>query len=121
MTDRTEQFNTVIVGMGKTGYSCARFLSSRHLDFAMTDSRKNPPMLELIRKEFPQVPIFAGGLEAGLLAGAENLILSPGVSRSDPAIVAAAAKGVRISGARSDQLMAFPGGLARMAGTVRQR
>ena len=98
MKDRTEQFNTVIVGMGKTGFSCARFLASRNISFAMTDSRKNPPMLTTIRKEFPHVPLYTGGFDALVLAGAENLILSPGVSRFDPAIVAAASNGVTIYG-----------------------
>jgi UDP-N-acetylmuramoylalanine--D-glutamate ligase len=98
MKDRTEQFNTVIVGMGKTGYSCARFLAARNVSFAMTDSRKNPPLLEAIRKEFPHVPLYTGGFDAEMLAGAENLILSPGVSRFNPAIVAAAASGATVCG-----------------------
>ena len=98
MKDRTEPFNTVIVGMGKTGYSCARFLASRNVNFAMTDTRKNPPMLAALRKEFAQIPLYTGGFDAEVLASAENLILSPGVSRLDPAIVAAAANGARICG-----------------------
>ena len=88
----------MIVGMGKTGYSCARFLAAHNVSFAMIDSRNDPPMLELIRKEFAQVPLYTGGFDAEVLAGAEKLILSPGVSRFNPAIVAAAANGVRICG-----------------------
>ncbi|MGH8119910.1 MAG: UDP-N-acetylmuramoyl-L-alanine--D-glutamate ligase, partial [Gammaproteobacteria bacterium] len=98
MTERVEQFNTIIVGMGRTGFSCARYLASRNVNFAMTDSRKHPPMLEAMLKEYAQIPLYTGGFDAELLAGAERLILSPGVPRSDPAIVAATGNGVRICG-----------------------
>jgi len=98
MTDRGEQYDTVIVGMGKTGFSCARFLASRNIDFAMTDSRTHPPILEAMRKEYAHVPLYTGGLDPDLLSGAQHLVLSPGVPRSDPAIVAAAGNGVSICG-----------------------
>ena len=98
MKDCAEQFNTVIVGMGKTGYSCARFLTSKNVKFAMTDSRKTPPMLAVIRKEFAHVPLYTGGFDVQVLESAEHLILSPGVSRLDPAIVAAVRNGARICG-----------------------
>ncbi|WP_456448584.1 FAD-dependent oxidoreductase, partial [Thiolapillus sp.] len=33
----------LIVGLGKTGLSCARYLSARGLQVAVTDSREQPP------------------------------------------------------------------------------
>ena len=98
MKDRTEKFDTVIVGMGKSGYSCARYLAARKVDFAMTDSRKNPPMLEAMRREYAHIPLYTGGFDAELLSSAEHIILSPGVSRFEPAVAAAAGKGVEICG-----------------------
>jgi UDP-N-acetylmuramoylalanine--D-glutamate ligase len=36
---------TLIVGLGKTGLSCARYLTTRGLKVAVVDSRDNPPGL----------------------------------------------------------------------------
>lgn len=96
MPDKRMQFHTVIVGMGKTGFSCARYLAARNVSFAVTDSRAHPPMLEAMRRELPHVPLYAGGFDTELLGAAGRLLLSPGVPRSDPALKAAAARGVEI-------------------------
>ena len=45
----------LIVGMGKTGVSCARFLKKNMTPFAMADNRENPPMLERIREDFGDI------------------------------------------------------------------
>ena len=36
----------VVVGMGKTGFSCAQFLAQAGLPFCAADTRSHPPMLE---------------------------------------------------------------------------
>jgi len=36
---------TVVVGLGRTGMSCVRYLSARGAEFAVTDSRGAPPEL----------------------------------------------------------------------------
>jgi UDP-N-acetylmuramoylalanine--D-glutamate ligase len=98
MTDTHKQFDTVIVGMGKTGYSCARYLSGHGIHFAMTDSRTDPPMLNEIRKEFPDVPLYTGSFDPELLTSARELLVSPGVSLQEPAIVQAKSNGVNVCG-----------------------
>jgi UDP-N-acetylmuramoylalanine--D-glutamate ligase len=98
MTEADKQFDTLIVGMGKTGYSCARYLFERGAEFAMTDSRANPPMLDQIRKEFPQVPLYTGGFDPGIFATARELLVSPGVSLREPAIVQAVRNGASVCG-----------------------
>ena len=98
MTDTHRQFDTVIVGMGKTGYSCARYLSERGIDFAMTDSRADPPMLNDIIKEFPHVPLYTGGFDPGIFSSARELLVSPGVSLLEQAIVQAINNGVSVCG-----------------------
>ena len=61
---------TVIVGLGKTGLSCARFLRRRGWPVTVMDSRHEPAGLETLRRELPEVPTVLGGLDKAVLAGA---------------------------------------------------
>ena len=88
----------IVVGMGQTGLSCARFLAGRGLPFAVADSRDEPPLLAHFRAEFPQAELRAGGFDAAFLATAAELILSPGVDPAEPAIRAARAAGAAVLG-----------------------
>lgn len=98
MTETGKQFDTVVIGMGNTGLSCARFLSDRKIHFAMVDSRKKPPMQHVIETAFPEVPLYTGSFNSNLLCHAETLLLSPGVSINEPAITNAINAGVSVYG-----------------------
>ncbi|MFY9976203.1 MAG: hypothetical protein WAK53_18260, partial [Chromatiaceae bacterium] len=63
-------FTTLIVGLGKTGVSCARYLRARGVPVAVTDSRADPPGLGALRAELPEVPIFTGGFPPSSFAAA---------------------------------------------------
>ncbi len=89
---------TVIVGLGKTGLSCARFLAARDVPLAVTDSRAQPPGLASLQQELPQVAVFMEGFNAGILARAEQIVLSPGVSLKEPVIAEAARRGIPVLG-----------------------
>ena len=41
--DIVEKIDTVIVGLGTTGLSVARYLSNQNREFAVVDSRQTPP------------------------------------------------------------------------------
>lgn len=88
----------VVIGLGKTGLSCARYLAKQGANFALADTRQLPPNLDQIRAEFPDCEIRLGELSAEFLKSADTLYLSPGVGQSDPAIVAAVKAGVKLSG-----------------------
>lgn len=79
----------VIVGLGKTGLSCARYLAKRGEYFVVVDSRDAPPGLAELCREFPHAPLFLGGFDHGVLARGQRLIVSPGVALADPAIATA--------------------------------
>ncbi len=98
MTGIQQQFATVIVGLGKTGLSCARFLNEQDIPFAITDSRDEPPMLDDLKKEMPEVKLITGHLDEDLLSNTKEIILSPGLSLQEPAIKAALDKGVSVIG-----------------------
>lgn len=88
----------VIVGLGKTGISCARYLARKNIPFAMTDSRENPPGLETIKKEFPHCVLSLGKFDKNLLESAKEIVLSQGVSLLEPVIVGCRDKGIPIIG-----------------------
>lgn len=88
----------IIIGLGQTGLSCARYLAGCGLSFVLVDTREVPPNLEQIRSEFPGVDLHCGALEEALLCRASEILLSPGVAKDQPAIQAAVAAGVKLSG-----------------------
>ncbi len=89
---------TLIVGLGKTGLSCVRYLSGLGRDIAVADSRETPPGLDELRAEWPDVPVYLGGFDPELFSGFNELVVSPGISIAEPAIARAAAEGVSIRG-----------------------
>jgi UDP-N-acetylmuramoylalanine--D-glutamate ligase len=88
----------LIIGLGATGLSCARFLASQGAEIAVTDSRVSPPALAQLQAELPDVAVFVGGFAPEAVKRAECLVVSPGVSLRDPLIVEARARGVEILG-----------------------
>ncbi|WP_293268926.1 UDP-N-acetylmuramoyl-L-alanine--D-glutamate ligase [Neptunomonas sp.] len=88
----------VVIGLGQTGLSCARFLARKGFRFALVDTRDNPPHLEKIKAEFPDVEMYLGELDSAYLMQASELVLSPGVSQQLPAIKEAVANGVSLIG-----------------------
>ncbi len=84
----------VIVGLGQTGLSVARYFLARDLPFAVTDSRVHPPGWDELKKMAPTVEIVLGELSRDLIQRAKQLIVSPGVSLQEPVIAAALQKGI---------------------------
>ncbi|MFW0072559.1 MAG: UDP-N-acetylmuramoyl-L-alanine--D-glutamate ligase [Coxiella-like endosymbiont] len=87
---------TVIVGLGKTGLSCAQFLAQKNQSFAVMDSRIEPPRLKEFTQICPNTELFLGKFSENLLEMAEEIILSPGISLQEPLIAKQVAKGKSI-------------------------
>ncbi len=88
----------VIVGLGATGFSCARYLKSRGIPIAINDTRSDPPQLAAFQKEFPGVLVSLGKLDEELLGKAAVIVLSPGVALYEPAIAAQVKRGIPVIG-----------------------
>ncbi|MDZ7802395.1 UDP-N-acetylmuramoyl-L-alanine--D-glutamate ligase [Thiohalophilus sp.] len=88
----------LIVGLGQTGLSCARFLSAYEIDIAITDSRGEPPCLSALQKELPDMAVFVGGFDELAFRRADIILVSPGISLREPLIVEACARGAKIIG-----------------------
>lgn len=87
-----------IIGTGITGLSVARFCARQQQPFILFDTRLKPPGLAAIKAEFPNVGIELGPLNSESLLLADEIIISPGLAGSDPAITAARAAGIPIVG-----------------------
>jgi UDP-N-acetylmuramoylalanine--D-glutamate ligase len=103
ITVMTEMFDktcrTLVVGLGETGLSVARFLSRQGVPVAIVDSREQPPGLERLRSELPaDVALFLGEFNASAFERAEQIVISPGVSMNEPEIAAAVARQVPVTG-----------------------
>ncbi len=88
----------LVVGLGKTGLSCARFFSRNGECVAVIDSREQPPALEALNSELPDVAVFLGGFRPEVFAAADQLIVSPGISLKEPLLQQAAKRNVEIVG-----------------------
>jgi len=88
----------VIVGLGATGLSCARYLRSRGWRLAVTDTRERPPQLAALTALDARIPVHLGGLDATLLEGALCLIASPGLPLAGPFFAEAERRGLAIVG-----------------------
>lgn len=88
----------LVVGLGKTGLSCARFLHAHGYEVAVTDSRLQPPYLDVLREELPDVAVFVGGFDARAFAQCDFIVLSPGVAADTDAVADAVARGTPLLG-----------------------
>lgn len=93
----SDQFR-IVVGLGKSGMSLVRHLARRGLPFAVADTRANPPELESLRRDFPEIEVRCGALDVDFLCRASELLVSPGLALATPALQQAAARGVKLSG-----------------------
>lgn len=88
----------LIVGLGVTGLSVARFLAQRGQRFVVADASLSAERLSNFQHEFPHVTVIAGELTYSQWQGVSEIVLSPGVPRRHPAIVAAIADGIPVIG-----------------------
>ena len=92
----SKQIANIVVGLGKSGFSCVRYLAAQGVELMVVDTREQPPFLAQLQQEFPDIPVQLGALDAELLCRAERLIMSPGLSLEQPAIAQALASGSRL-------------------------
>lgn len=91
-------FDSIVIGLGLSGLSCARYLAACGERVAVADTRSEPPQLTALREALPDVPVYLGDLATAPLHNAARLVISPGLSLKDPAIAAAARAGCEILG-----------------------
>jgi UDP-N-acetylmuramoylalanine--D-glutamate ligase len=89
---------SVVVGLGKTGASCVRYLTKRGIPVSATDTRSKPPGLAELGALEKTLDIRLGGFDLSLLDGASQVLMSPGVSLEEPIASQARARGIEVLG-----------------------
>ena len=99
MTQRYLNRRVLVVGLGKSGTSTARYLAREGAALTLTDSRAAPPGVAELRELIPQTAFHVGVLAAPQpYTQFDFAVVSPGVSLEDPFVVALKAANVELIG-----------------------
>ena len=88
----------LIVGLGATGLSTARFLHRRGIAYAVADDRASPPAYDDLMMLDRDAEVHLGAFEASRFLDADDLVVSPGVPLKTPAVSQAVARGKPVIG-----------------------
>ena len=88
----------LIVGLGLTGLSCARFCQQQGLNFSLCDTRENFAGADDVRAEFSGVELFLGEPTVEQLSAYDELLVSPGISIQTEIFQQVAEQGVILAG-----------------------
>jgi len=100
---RSEEYDytgmkTLVLGLGDTGLSCARWLAARGAVVSVADSRESPPNAQALKETLPDVALHCGPFRDEVLQAADLLVASPGVPLAEPAVARAQQKGIEVAG-----------------------
>ena len=73
----------LILGMGLTGLSVARFFSSNNVAYRIADSRLSPPMQDICIKENLLSDCHLGEWKESLLDNITEIVISPGIAETE--------------------------------------
>lgn len=94
MKKQTSDKRALVVGLGMSGLSSARYLVRQGYVVTIVDSREQPPGLGALHAELPDVTVQTGSFDAALFRDPGLLVVSPGISRKEPVLAAASARGI---------------------------
>ncbi len=94
----TTDKKTAVIGLGKTGFSAAQYLHARKKLFVVLDTRGHPPYLKNLRDLSADIEFISGDFSESSLHGIDEIVLSPGIPLSNPAIQSAVKNGVSVIG-----------------------
>jgi len=96
--DQLRNQSVLVIGLGETGLSLARWLTAQGAQVCVADSRSTPPGADTLYKEMPQVDAHFGPFRDESLIGIERIAISPGVPLADPFVQRAIARGIPVVG-----------------------
>ena len=91
---RTTDTKTLVVGLGATGLSIARYLQRSDIAATFFDSRDEPPGIAELEEICPDAEVRLGDVK--LPKGLERIIASPGIPDSHPLLVSAHKKKIEV-------------------------
>jgi UDP-N-acetylmuramoylalanine--D-glutamate ligase len=78
--------SVLVLGLGETGLSLARYLKEQGAKLRIADSRDAPPNLVKLQKELPKADVRCGVFRGELLDGIDLVAISPGVPMTEPLV-----------------------------------
>jgi len=90
--------SVLVLGLGETGLSLARWLTAHGAQVCVADSRAAPPGIDILQKEMPQVDVYCGPFRDEALDGIDRIAISPGVPLTEPFVQRAIARGIPVEG-----------------------
>ena len=88
----------LILGLGETGLSLARWFAAQGVQIRVADSRTQPPGLDILRRDCPAAEICCGEFSDALLDDVARIAISPGVPLVTPLVQQALARGIPVVG-----------------------
>jgi len=88
----------LVLGLGDTGLSMAKWLARRGADVRVADTRAAAPRLAELKRSLPWVRADRGPFREASFAGIDLIAISPGVPLADPNVQRAVAAGTRVVG-----------------------
>ncbi|HVY05155.1 MAG TPA: UDP-N-acetylmuramoyl-L-alanine--D-glutamate ligase [Burkholderiales bacterium] len=88
----------LVLGLGATGLSMARWLSARGASVRVADSRDAPPFAARLREEVPSATLHTGEFRPESFANVDAIAISPGVPMAQPLVRVAIERGVEVVG-----------------------
>jgi UDP-N-acetylmuramoylalanine--D-glutamate ligase len=87
-----------VLGLGRTGVSCARYLRRRGLAVRVADTRAAPPGLAALRASDGDIELRTGAFDVRLLDDVDQVVISPGLPVQQPVVQEAARRGLPVVG-----------------------
>ncbi len=88
----------LVLGLGRTGVSVARYLDRKGLAVRVADTRATPPGVDQLRSGVPSAELLTGAFTVGLLDDVAQVVISPGLSLQQPVVRAALERGLPVVG-----------------------
>lgn len=88
----------LVLGLGETGLSALRWLTSQGAILSAADTRDNPPNMDELARNMPHVAVHVGKFKQEILLDVEVIVISPGVSLNEPSVQAAIQKNIPVVG-----------------------
>ena len=98
MIESMSDSRTMVMGLGVTGLSVARYLRDRNEAFTVWDRDPKADAEALLREACPESLLMRGDPDRQAFEGADTVIVSPGVPLDHPALCAAREAGAQIYG-----------------------
>jgi UDP-N-acetylmuramoylalanine--D-glutamate ligase len=90
--------SALVMGLGKSGYSCARYLHRLGYAVEVTDTRAQPPMLNRLKAEHSDISFVPGSVALDHMYAFDLVVTSPGLSIHEGVIADFINEGGRVVG-----------------------